>query len=83
MLEKVWKWLGSGGSREEEDLKMFFEETTGMCFKECVKPAKYSIFSKKSLTDKEKKCIQKCTLRKIDSFLEIEEELAKIFHKRE
>lgn len=79
MLGKVRKWLSSDSNRQQEDLRIFFEETTAICFKDCIKPSKYTFFSKKNLTDKEKSCVKACTLKKIQEFLEIEEELAKQF----
>ncbi|KAI5189364.1 hypothetical protein NEMIN01_0427 [Nematocida minor] len=81
MLERVWKWMGGESAAQQEDLRVFFEETTSLCFKECVKPSRFSFLAKKTLTEKEKKCVTACTLKKVQLFMEIEEELAKKFSK--
>lgn len=80
MFERVLGWF-RGENTSQEDLKMFFEQTTEMCFKECVSIPKYrSLFrNQKSLTEKEKECVRNCTQKKIKHFLEIENSIAKHF----
>ncbi|KAI5142992.1 hypothetical protein NEPAR06_0667 [Nematocida parisii] len=78
MLGRIWSWFGRN-STEQEDLRMFFEETTGMCFQECVILSKSRLLgkTKNELTEREKECIKKCTERKLKLFLEVEKAILK------
>ncbi|EHY66319.1 hypothetical protein NEAUS04_0423 [Nematocida ausubeli] len=81
MLTSVWRWV-SRQNTAQEDLKMFFEETTNMCFDECVKASKYQFMGKPagSLSKKEQACVKSCTLKKIKLFLEVEDAILKKVH---
>ncbi|KAH9385122.1 uncharacterized protein NEMAJ01_0018 [Nematocida major] len=72
MLQDIANWFRRR-SGPQDDLKMFFEETTEMCFKSCVSSG--LLGNRQKLTEKERACVRKCTEEKIKIFLQIEESL--------